>query len=137
MRPDIAPESIQAHLRRRGPRARRLEDPARDPQRRIRRHHFYAGNPLRRLSALGCRQFFTFADGVNVADLGTGDVGEGFGGAEVGEEGAVSLEDVGFFGAGGRRIGGVGPRAGGLSGVGGCEGEGAAGDADVEVREDD
>lgn len=73
---------------------------------------------------------------VDGGDLGPGEVGEGFGGAEVREEGAVALQEVGFRVPGGRGVGGVWPGAGVGGGVGGGEGEGAEGDADVEVGED-
>ena len=74
---------------------------------------------------------------VDGGDFGTGGVGEGFGGAEVREEGAVAGEDVGFrrAGCGGGR--GVGPGAGVFGRVGSGEGEGTACDADIEVGEDE
>ena len=75
--------------------------------------------------------------GVDVRDLGAGDVGEGFGGAEVREEGAVAGEDVGFRGARGGRGGGVGPGAGVFGRVARGEGEGADCDADIKVGEDE
>ena len=75
--------------------------------------------------------------GVDVRDLGTGEVCEGFGGAEVREEGAVAGEDVGFGRGGGGGGRGVRPGAGVFGCVGGGEGEGAECDADVEVGEDE
>lgn len=59
--------------------------------------------------------------GVDVADLVARDVGEGFGGAEVCEEEAVALQDVGFISAVGDGVGCVGPGAGVLGGVFGAE----------------
>lgn len=138
MRPDIPPEAIQPHLPGRRPRARRFKHPPRDPQGRIGRHDLDARDPLRDLSPLRRRDVSLRAVvGVDVGDFGAGEVGEGFGGAEVREEGAVAREDVGFGCGGGGGGGGVGPRAGVFGCVGGGEGEGAECDADVEVGEDE
>ena len=70
---------------------------------------------------------------VDVADFLAGDVGKGFGGAEVCEEGAVALQDVGFFHTSGDGFGGVGPGTGVFGCVGRGEVKGSEGDADVEV----
>lgn len=97
MRPDIPPKAIKPHLSRRRPRARDFKDAPRDPQRRVRRHDLHAGNPLRQLAPLRRRDVPRCAVvGVDICDLCAGDVGEGFRGAEVSEEGAVAGEDVGF-----------------------------------------
>lgn len=138
MRPDIPPEPIQPHRPRRRPRPRRLKHPPRNPQRRIRRHNLDARNPLRHLAPLRRRDVSSRAvAGVGVRNFGAREVGEGFGGAEVGEEGAVAGEDVGFGRGGGGGGGGVGPGAGVFGCVGGGEGEGAERDADVEIGEDE
>lgn len=97
VRPDIPPEPIQPHLPRRRPRARHFENPSRDPQRRIGRHNLDARDPLGHLSPLRGRDVsFRAVAGVDVRDFGAGEVGQGFGGAEVREEGAVAGEYVGF-----------------------------------------
>ena len=138
MRPHIPPEPIQPHFTGRRPRLRRLEHPARDPERRVRRHHLYACGPFGYFAALGgCDVAFGCVVRVDGGDFEARDIGEGFGGAEVCEEGAVALEDVGFFGGGCGGGGGVGPGARVFGGVVGGEVEGAEGDADVEVWEDD
>ena len=101
MRPDIPPKAIKPHLRRPGPRPRRLKNPARDPERRVRCDHLDTRYPLRDFPPFGRGDVSLFAvEEVDVADFGAGDVGEGFGGAEMREERAIALEDVGFFGAG-------------------------------------
>lgn len=97
MRPDVSPEAIQPHLPRRRRRPRNLKHAPRDPQRRIRCHNLHAGDPLRHFPPLRCRDVSLCAVmDVDVRDLGASDVGQGFGGAEVGEEGAVTGENVGF-----------------------------------------
>lgn len=97
VRPDVPPEAIQPHLPRRRPRPRHLKHAPRDPQRRVRRHNLHAGDPLRQLPPLRCRDVSLCAVvDVDVRDLGASDVGQGLGGAEVGEEGAVAGDDVGF-----------------------------------------
>ena len=126
MCPHVPPKPIKPHLRRRGPRTRSLKHPARDSERRVRCDDLYARYPLGNFSALGCGDVALFAvEEIDVADLGAGDVGEGFGGAEMREERAVALEDVGFFCAGGDGSRGVGPRTGVFGGVGRGEVEGA------------
>lgn len=119
MRPDIPPVPIQSDLPRRRPGARYLKNAARDPERRIGSHDFDARDPLGHLSPLCCGYVPLLAVVlVDVGDFGPGDVGEGFGRAEVREEGAIAGEDVGF-GRGGRGGGGgVGPGAGVLACVG-------------------
>ena len=97
MRPDVPPEPLQPNFPSRNPRTRDLKHPARDLQRRIRRHDFHAGDPLRHLPPLlGGDVPLGAVVGVDACELGAGAVGERFGGAQVGEEGAVALQDVGF-----------------------------------------
>ena len=132
MRPHVSPEPIQPHLRRRRSRPRGLKDPTCHPQRCISSHHLHTSHPLCHLASFRGRDVPLLAVvKVDVADLGACDVGEGFRGAEVGEEGAVALEDIGLFRAGGDGGRGVGPGAGVLGGVSGCEVKGAEGDADL------
>ena len=134
MRPDIPPIPFQPHFPARRPRSRNLKHPRRDLQRCIRGHNLRARHPLRHIAPLLCRDIaLGTVVGVDVCEFGTGNVSEGGGGAEVREEGAVALEDVGFVRAGGGGAGGVGPGAGVFRGVGGGVGEGAEGDAEVEV----
>lgn len=93
MRPNIPPEPIKPNLGRGSPRARSLEHPRRHPQPRVRSHNFDARDPLRNFSA-------SFGGDLGPAlrvdvililsvELEGGPVGEGCGGAEVGEEVAV------------------------------------------------
>ena len=97
MRPHIPPEPIQPNLAARCPRPRHLKHPTRNPRRCIRRHNLHARNPLRYVSALlGCDVPFRAVVDVDGGDFEAGDVGEGGGGAEVREEGAVALQNVGF-----------------------------------------
>ena len=62
---------------------------------------------------------------VDIADFVAGDVGEGFGGAEMREVRAVLLQDELFVGAGCDGLGGVGPGACVFRGVVGAVVEGA------------
>ena len=110
MRPHIPPKPIQTHLRRRRSRSRDFKNSTRHPERCIRSDNLDARHPLCQLPTLGGGYvpFFAVVE-VDVADFLAGDVGKGFGGAEVCEEGAVALQDVGFFHTGGDGSGGVGP----------------------------
>jgi hypothetical protein len=74
---------------------------------------------------------------VDVGDFCAGAVGERFGGAQMREEIPVALEDVEFFCGRGFVVTAVGPGASRGLGVGGGEGEGALGDSEVEVGEDE
>lgn len=119
MRPDIPPVSIQSDLARGRPGARYFENTARDPECRIGSHNFDARNPLGHLSPLCCGHVPLLAVVlVDVGDFGPGEVSEGFGRAEVREEGAVAGQDVGFGRGGGGGGGSVGPGAGVLGCVG-------------------
>lgn len=138
MRPHIPPEAIQPNLPRRRPRTRNLKNPRRNSKRLIRRHNLDTGDPLRNLAALRSCEIALHTSGlVDGVDFCAGDIGKRFCGAQVCEEGAVALQDVGLFGARGGGVGGVGPGTRVLRGVGGGEVEGAEGDADVEVGEDE
>lgn len=138
MCPDIAPEAIQAQATHRCARARGLENALRDAQARVRGHNLDACNPLGGFTALARGQRFALVGmrEVDVGDDGAGAVGERFGGAEVREEGAVAGEDGELGHARGRGRWGEGPGARVLFGVSRGEGEGAEGDAEVEVGED-
>ena len=112
MRPHIPPIPIQPHLRRRCPGPSHLKHPAGNPERRIRRHNLHARHPLRHLAPLRRRDVALGAVmEVDIPDFVAGDVGEGFGGAEMREVGAVLLQDELFVGAGCDGLGGVGPGA--------------------------
>lgn len=140
MRPHVAPEPIQPDLPRRRPRPRQLEDALRHAEPRVGRDDLDARDPLGDFGAqaggqvaAGCVFGRVAEAGVDEGDLVAGVVGQGFGGAEVGEEGAVAGED-GELGGGGRGgVGCVGPGPGVFVGVGCCVVERAEGDADVEV----
>lgn len=136
---DIPPIPIQPHLPGRSPGPRRLEHALRDPQPRVRRHHFRARHPLRHFAPLTRRQgpAIPAMDRVHRRDVLARPVGEGFGGSQVRGEGAVAGQYVEFGRGGGGRVGRVGPGPRVRCRVIGCEREGAEGDADVEVGEDE
>lgn len=144
MRPDIPPEPIQPHLRRRRPRPRHLKHAPRDPQRRLCRHHLDASHQLRKLAALARRQLVPVVPGdvvvvgrVQLRGRHPHAVRQRFGGGERGVEAAVALEDGELVKGRGFGVAAVGPGARGGAGVVGGLGEGALGDAEVEVGEDE
>lgn len=109
MRPDIPPEPIQPDLTHRRPRARDLKHARRDAQRRVGRHHLRTSHPLGPVAARLRGQLRPTGEraavrGVQFVGLGAGAVGEGFGGAQVREEGAVGGEDVEFVRGRGFRL---------------------------------
>ena len=123
MRPHIPPKPIEPYLTSCSPRSRNLKDPVRNSQRRICCHHLHARYPLCQLSSLRRRDIALQAVvDVDVAHLFASNVGESFGGANVSEEGAVALENVGFVGTAGNWMRGVGPWASVFGGVIGAEG---------------
>lgn len=93
MRPNISPKAIKSILLRRRPRTQHFKNPRRHLQTRIRRHHLRTRNPLRDFPSLSGRQRFAlFAESrIDGSDLGTGEVVEGFVGADVSCEIAVAL----------------------------------------------
>ena len=106
MRPHIPPKPIQPHLRRRCSRPHDVKNPTSHPECGIRSDDLDARHPLCHLPTLGGRVVPLFAAvEVDVADFIASDVGMGFGGAEVCEEGAIALQDVGFVDAGGTGLG--------------------------------
>ena len=101
MRPNVPPEPIQPNLLTRSFRASNFKHTRRDSEAGVRRHDFSASHPLSELSALPRRKLR--ARGkiprvlcVDGADLFAGLVGEGYSGAQVGVEVAISSEDVEF-----------------------------------------
>jgi len=137
MRPDIPPEPIQPNLLSRRPRPRYLKHPRRDPQADVSRHDLGAGNPLGDLTTQTRADIaFLAMSGVEVAEMGAGTVGQGFGSEEMCVKIAVALEDVEFVRGVGSRGRGEWPRAGGGDGVFRRERESPLGNAEVKVRED-
>ena len=113
MSPHIPPKPIQTHLRRRRPCPCDFKNPTRYPECGIRSNDLDARHPLRHLPPLGGAYVPLFAVvEVDVADFLAGNVSKGFGGAEVCEEGAVALQDVGFVHTSGNGSGSVGPGTG-------------------------
>lgn len=110
MRPHIPPIPIQPQTGLRRPRPRDLKYPTCNPERRISSYDFDARDPFRHLSSFSGGEIALFAAScVDRGDSGAGDVGEGFGGAEVCKEGAVALKDVGFLRTCGDGVGSIGP----------------------------
>ena len=138
MRPHIPPKPIQPNLLPRRPRSSNLEDARRNPQPDVRRDDLDARHPLRKLAtSTRANVPFLAVLGVDVGSFLPGSVGEGLGGAEVRFEVAVPFQDVEFVGDVILVVAAKGPCAAVLARVGGCELQGAEGDAEVEVGEDE
>ena len=135
VRSNIPPEPIQTHFGSRRSRSRHLKNPARNPQRRIRGHYLHAGNPFSHLAPLDrANVSFVAVVGINISNLLARLVSKCFGSSKMSEEGAVTLQDVGFRGAtGGYRVGSVRPRAGVFSGIGRGKAESAQSNANIKV----
>ena len=131
---NIPPEAVEAHFTACYPCARHFKNTTRHPQCRIGGNNLDASDPLGDFSSIRTADatFFTVFD-VNGVDFLAGLVGQGFGGAKVGEEGAVSLEDVGLFKAGGHWLWSIWPSSSVFGGIVGAERQRARSDAKVEV----
>jgi hypothetical protein len=138
MRPDIPPVPIQSHAGTRCPGTRHLKDPCSDSQPRIRRHDLHRRDPFCRFAALARGDVPLLGPrGVYRGDDLAGSVGKGLGGAEVRVEVPVALEDVEFIRGFVLVVATEGPGARVACRVLGGEVEGAEGDAEVEVGEDE
>ena len=130
----IPPEAIQAHLRSCCSRSSDLKNPAGDRKCRVRCHDFDACDPLCYFPSLsGSDISLVCVEEVDIADLLSSNVSEGFYGPEVCKVRAVLPKDIVFIGASGNGLWGVGPGASILGGVVGAKFESTEGDAKVEV----